>query len=137
MNKSILPILTLIIAAIMTTGCHSGPYTPQTNGQPDLENHEKVVLMDGMVQRSVATPSLQVTPLADGRMQVVCNVRNRETRRIQVQIQCVFKDANGFPTGDETPWTNLILTENAQEGVPFTSMNNLAKNYTIRIRQPH
>ena len=40
-------------------------------------------------------------------------------------------------TGDETPWTNLILTESAQEAVEFVSQNNKAKNFTIRVRQAH
>jgi len=66
---------------------------------------------------------------------VVANIRNRENRRIQVQISCVFKDAQGYSTGDETPWQNLILTENSQEAVRFVSMNDKAKKYTIRIRQ--
>jgi hypothetical protein len=49
--------------------------------------------------------------------------------------QCVFTDGNKIATGDEAPFQALILTENATENVKFTSMNNLAKKYTIRIRQ--
>ena len=71
----------------------------------------------------------------DGRLEVTANIRNRESRRIQVQVGCVFKDDQGFPTGDETLFQTLILTENAQEGVKFDSMNNLARKYTIRVRQ--
>ena len=73
--------------------------------------------------------------LADGRLEVVANVKNRESRRIQVQISCVFKDEQGFSTGDETPWQNLILSESATEAVRFTAMNAAAKKYTIRVRQ--
>ncbi len=89
-----------------------------------------------MVQRSITSPGIQRTELPDGRLQVVANLRNRESRRIQVQVQCEFKDAQGFPI--ESPaWVNLFLTENAQEGVTFTSMNDKAKRYTIRVRQAH
>ncbi|MGB9602752.1 MAG: hypothetical protein ACPMAG_08175, partial [Limisphaerales bacterium] len=59
----------------------------------------------------------------------------RIKKRIQVQINCVFKDEQGFSTGDETPWVNLILDENAQESVKFVSMNDKAKKFTIRVRQ--
>ena len=59
----------------------------------------------------------------------LANVRNRENRRIQVQINCVFKDAQGFPTGDETAWRTLFLDENATEGVEFVSMNDNAKEF--------
>ena len=61
--------------------------------------------------------------------------RNRENRRIEVQTDCVFKDAAGVIIGDQSPFQTLILTENATEQVKFTSANNLAKKYTIRVRQ--
>ena len=73
--------------------------------------------------------------LADGRLEVVANVKNREARRLQVQINAVFKDEKGFSTGDETPFQTLILAENSTEAVRFTAMNTLAKKYTIRVRQ--
>ena len=66
---------------------------------------------------------------------MIAQIRNRENRRIEVQANCVFKDANGYTTGDETPFQTVILTENATEQVKFTAMNTLAKKYTIRIRQ--
>ena len=73
--------------------------------------------------------------LPDGRLEVIANVKNREARRIQVQANCVFKDEQGFSTGDETPFQNLILAENSTEAVRFTSMNTNARKYTIRVRQ--
>ena len=134
--------LSLTLAAISAvapfTGCQhqEGAYLPQETAKYNYENTEPVVLMDSMVQRSIAVPAVQKTPLADGRMEVVANLRNRETRRIQVQVQCEFKDAQGFPV-DSTEWRNVILTENAQEGVKFTSMNDKAQRFTVRIRQAH
>jgi uncharacterized protein YcfL len=66
---------------------------------------------------------------------VVANVKNREARRIQVQINCVFKDDQGFSTSDETPWQTLILSEHSTEAVRFTAMNTQGKKYTVRVRQ--
>jgi len=128
----------LLIAAAVVTGCQSGgAYAPKNATKYDLENKEKFVLMDSMVQRSVTASGIQKRLLPDGRLEVIAHVRNRETRRIQVQINCVFKDASGFSTDDETPWQNLILTENAQEDVRFVSINNKAQDFTIRVRQAH
>jgi hypothetical protein len=93
--------------------------------------------MDKRVQRSVACSDTKATTLADGRLEVNARLRNLETRRIQVQVQCLFKDALGHPTGDDTNWQNLILTENAQEPVRFVSLNDKAKRFTIRVRQAH
>ena len=137
MNKLILvPIAAAFVAAL--TGCtHGGAYEARNAQRYDLENKAPFALMDSMVQRSVTSSGIQKQTLEDGRLRVVANVRNREARRIQVQISCVFKDESMVATGDETPWTNLILTESAQEAVEFVSMNNKAKNFTVRVRQAH
>jgi uncharacterized protein YcfL len=135
MKMLITPILTFTIAALVA-GCatHEGVYAPQNATQYNYENSEKIVLMDVGAQRSVTANTLQEVRLADGRLDVAANVRNRENRRIQVQVNCEFKDAHGL-TVEATPWQTLILTENGQETVRFASVNNQASRYTIRIRQ--
>ena len=86
-------------------------------------------------QHSVTSSGISERTLEDGRLEVIAQIRNRENRRIEVQANCVFKDQNGFATGDETPFQALILTENGTEQVRFVSANALAKKYTIRVRQ--
>jgi uncharacterized protein (DUF2141 family) len=138
MKTILLPFLAATALALAGTGCQhpeTGAFTPQSATKYDTENREKFVLLDPGAQYSVTCSSLQESRLPDGRMKVIATVRNRENRRIQVQINCVFKDEQGFPTGDETPFQTLILTENAQEGVVFESMNDKARKYTVRVRQ--
>ena len=137
MKKVITSTLALAALAAFLSGCASsepGPYRPQNAAKFNTEAGEKFLLMDAGAHQSVTCPGLQETTLPDGRLQVVAKVRNLEARRIQVQINCEFKDSQGFPI-DSTPFQTLILTENATEGVPFTSMNAKAKDYTIRVRQ--
>ncbi len=117
------------------TGHAGGAYEPRNTTKYDLENQGVFVLMDKPTQVSVTTSGVQERRLEDGRLEVVTHIRNRQNRRIQVQVSCVFKDAQGFSTGDETPWQNVILTENSQEDLRFLSMNNQAVRYTIRVRQ--
>lgn len=129
-----------ISAALCFAGCASshdkGPYLPQNSKTPPYESTEPVVLMDPGVQYSVtATGQPMARLLEDGRLEVTAQLRNRENRRIEVQAQCVFKDVNGISTGDESPWQTLILTENSTEHVTFTSTNDKAKRFTIRVRQ--
>lgn len=137
MKKSF--VLSLMTAILAGAGCASsghdkGAYNPQVaNVSP--EGRDPVVMMDPGVQYSVTCTGLQESALPDGRIQVVAHIRNRENRRIEVQANCVFKDLNGFSTGDETPFQTVILTENATEDIRFVSINNQAKRYTIRIRQ--
>lgn len=132
-----LSVLSLVLGVLVFAGCASepGPFTPQDTTKYTLENTEKFVLLDKPTQFSVTCTGLQERVLPDGRIEVVANVKNRENRRLQVQVNCVFKDAQGFTTGDETPFQNLILAENSTEAVRFTAMNTLAKRYTIRVRQ--
>lgn len=129
-------LITPIFAIALFAGCatHEGAYTPQSTTQYNYENSEKFVLMDSGAQRSVSANTLREMRMPDGRLDVAANVRNRENRRIQVQVNCEFKDAHGL-TVDSTPWQTLVLTENGQETVRFASMNSDASRYTIRIRQ--
>jgi hypothetical protein len=124
-------------ACALFAGCatQTGPFPPLDTTKYTLENSDRFVLLDQPAQYSVTCTGLQDRWLGDGRLEVVANVKNREARRIQVQINCVFKDEQGFSTGDETPWQTLILSENATEAVRFTAMNPLAKKYTVRVRQ--
>jgi len=134
------PILLSLLAAAAVTvvgGCQTsetGALPPQNTTKFDLENKTNFVLMDPGVQNSVTCSQIQKNLLPDGRLAVAANVRNRENRRIQVQINCEFKDEQGF-TIDPTPWKTLILTENGQETVSFESMNAQAKKYTFRVRE--
>ena len=139
MKKTFVSMLAAGGALLLAAGCASthdkGPYLPQTPPPMGYETREPVVLLDPGVQYSVTCSGLQERTLPDGRLEVVAHLRNRENRRIEVQANCVFKDQNGFTTSDETPFVMVILTENATEDVKFVSMNNLAKKYTIRVRQ--
>ncbi len=130
-------LLPLAAAVLAVSGCKTppGPFTAQDTTKYTLENTESFVLMDKPTQVSVTCTGLQQRVTSEGRLEVVANVKNRENRRIQVQISCAFKNEAGFSTGDETPWETLILGENATEAVRFTSMNTQAKKYTVRVRQ--
>lgn len=137
MKTLITHILALACAVIFTMGCQTGGegvYAPQNADQYNYENSERFVLMDAGAQRAITANTLQETRLPDGRLDVAANVRNRQNRPIDVQVNCEFKDAHGL-TIDATPWQTLLLTENGQETVRFASMNNQASRYTIRIRQ--
>ena len=129
MKQSLIPIFALVLASAVV-GCRApreGVYAPVNTTKYNYEDSVRFVLMDPGAQRSVSTSAIQERTLPDGRLEVAANVRNRENRRIQVQAQCEFKDAQGFAI-DSTPWQTLILTENAQETVRFAAMNKDRKS---------
>jgi hypothetical protein len=134
MKKILFAIVMLATGGALLTGCRTpGPYLPRDAG-PHVEDSSRFVLLDRGAERSVTVSGIQEARLQDGRLQVVANVRNRENRRIQVQINCEFKDAQGFVV-EATPFQNLFLDEYAQQGVSFVSMNDRAMRYTVRVRQ--
>jgi len=139
MKKNRLALVLLAPGLALIFGCASsshdtGAYQPQNATVNNIEDSSRFVLLDKGAQYSVTCPGIQETRLPDGRMQILANLRNRENRRIQVQVNCVFKDAQGFIVED-TPFQNVFLDENAQEGVQFASANDKAQRYTIRVRQ--
>jgi uncharacterized protein DUF1425 len=137
MKTSVLVCLVMVPALELFTGCathDTGAYLPENANLNNVEDSAKFVLLDKPAQYSVTCGSLQEGRLPDGRLQVRANLRNRENRRIQIQVNCVFKDAQGFVVED-TPFQNVFLDENAQEGVDFLSANDKAQRYTIRVRE--
>jgi uncharacterized protein YcfL len=117
-------------------GCTSAPGTsaPQDTTKYTLENTENFELLGAATPSALACTGLQPRTLPDGRLEVVATVKNRENRPLKIQINCVFKDAQGFSTGDETPLQVLTLGANATEAVRFTAKDATGKKYTIRAR---
>ena len=135
MKTRFICLLAIVSLSALLAACQTGGARPPVNTAKDnVETTSKFVLMDPGAQHSVTCTGLQEGKTPDGRLQVGANIRNRENRRIEVQAQCLFKDAQGFAL-DETPWQTLILTENGQETLRFTAMNNKATDYEVRVRQ--
>ncbi|MGZ5567077.1 MAG: YcfL family protein, partial [Limisphaerales bacterium] len=114
------------VISLLAVGCAHKPCNE--NGQ--------VVFLDARVENSIEIAGVEQSTTPDGRLHVIANLRNRTNDRLEMQVNCVFKDEHGFSTGDETPWQTLIMTENAQESVSFVAMNAQGKRATIRVRQP-
>jgi uncharacterized protein YcfL len=130
-----------IIFAVLTTafvvflaGCGTTAVSPQDSPKYSIENTEKFTHLDKTVQAAVSCTNLQERRLPDGRLEVVASLRNREDRALKVQINCVFKDEQGFSIGDETPFRTVAMAEDATEAVRFTSANPSARKYTLRVR---
>jgi uncharacterized protein YcfL len=131
------PLCLIALAAAFFAGCQTTPGSdePLDTTKYTIESTDKFVLLDQTPLGSITCTGLQERILPDGRLEVVANVKNREKRRIKVQLSCVFKDEEGVSRGDETTVQSLALAENVTEAVKFTSANNLARRYTIRVRE--
>ena len=105
-----------------------------TAAQSTISNNSKFVALGSLGSRILQCTALQENELPDGRLEVRANILNLVNKRVDLQINCIFKDAQGFSTDDETPFQTLILDETAQETITFTSLNTKAKDYTVRVR---
>ena len=126
------PILLLLLLA----GCANEPaaFLPEESAKYSLENTEKFQLLDHATQQAIACTGLQERRDEAGRLEVVANLRNRSREAVALQVRCVFKDAAGLSTGDETPWLALNLGAGDTEAVRYFAVNNLARKFTILVR---
>jgi len=129
------PLLRPATAAALFAGRPSpASGLPSTGPDPAIEDSDRFVMLDRSARVSVTCTDLQQRLLPDGRLEVAVSMKNRARRRIPIQINCVFKDVQGFSTGDETPFRDLILAGESTGLITFTAANNLARKYTIRVR---
>lgn len=135
------PALLLLLAATLAAGPWSGCAGSSRQAAPEATRYtpeatEKFVTLDPITQAEVNCTGLQERLLADGRLDVVANIRNTQSRVVPIQVDCVFRDEHGMDLHDETPFTNLLLGENVTEAVHFTAASPLARQYSVRVRQP-
>src|SRR5688572_33370671 len=97
--KTFIALFGAVLLVAIGSGCatsETGAYAPQNTDQYNYEATAQFVEMSQGAQNSVTVADIRSETLPDGRLQVAANVRNRENRRIQVQANCEFKDANGL-----------------------------------------
>lgn len=131
--------LCFALAAAFLAGCatNQGSNESLDTMRYGIESTGKFVHLDQTTQDSVKCTGLQERILPDGRLEVVANVKNQEKRLIRVQIDCIFEDEQGGAAEDQNhiPSQNLVLPGLSTEAVQFTSANNQARRYTIRVRE--
>lgn len=123
-------------AFALTVGCagNSVTATPPDTIKYTLDNTENFAVADAALHRQVSCTGLQEHALADGRLEVVANLKNRDNRSLKIEASCEFKDAQDIPTQD-TPWQRLVLAANSTEAVRFTASSAAAAKYTVRVRR--
>jgi uncharacterized protein YcfL len=129
-------LFAVVLASLLLAGCAAerGPRLAAESTKYSIESTGKFALLDEATQQAVTCTGLQEHFTAAGLLEVTVNVKNRASRPLVVEVRCVFKDDNGFSTGDETPWNAVSLGEDATEAVHYTAVNRLARKYTVIVR---
>lgn len=134
MKTKHLPLAVIAAAGLWLAGCTTEPTRPLDSPKYSIEDTGKFTHLDKPSAAAISCTNLQERRLPDDRLEVVASLRNREAKTVKVQVNCVFKDAQGFSTGDETPFRTVTLEADATEAVRFTSANAAAKQFTLRVR---
>jgi hypothetical protein len=134
--KQIFSVLVAGLGLAALAGCVVPPraVAPQDSTKFSVENTDRFVPLDAASQMWVSCTGLQERTLADGRLEVVTDVKNRVQAFVRVEVQCVFSDDQGGSTGDLTPWRIINLPVDSTEAVRFIAPNPLMKKYSIRVR---
>ena len=128
-------ILLLLLAGLIA-GCAGVPakgIKPMKASQFYEETETFVYLSKGMNKRLLLSDQL-VSATQDGRLVVKAKLFNKLDENLRVQFQTIFKDKDGYPTGDETNWELVVIPHNAYYYHEVTAMNTKAAKYVTRCR---
>jgi len=98
------------------------------------ENNETFVALDSGLASRLRLVDEVTDKTADSRMIVKAKLMNRLEKTLRVQIQTIFKDAKGYPTGDETNWELILIPAKAYYYYEAKAMNTKGIGYVIRCR---
>ena len=101
--------------------------------RPDVGT-AKFAPVDAAVSAALECEGLDERVLGDGRLEIVAVIRTRSAQRVEAQARCVFKDGQGLPTGDETPWQALVLEGNSSEALRFAAPAAADSRYAVSVR---
>lgn len=124
-------------AAVTLLAACSTPLQPTPAAETTkytLENTDRFALIDGAEQHAISCTGLMELPLADGRLEIVANLKNRESQPLKIEASCAFQNAAGDLVLEDSPWQAVTLPENATVSVHFTATTTAAKKYTVRVR---
>lgn len=131
-GRQIVAVAMAAAAFALITGCATEPESthPSDTTKYTLEDTDRFT---NTAQHAVSCTGLMEVPMADGRMEIVANLKNRENQKVNVQASCVYRDPTGV-TVEETPWQTVTLPENGTVAVRFAAAKATTKNYTVRVR---
>jgi len=116
--------------------CESGPNHASTypDGKTAVENTDTVSYLDDF-GRDLRVAGQKAEFLPDRRLKVFANLQNESDEDLPVLVSTQFKDKDGFSTGDETPFVNIVIPKNSLYAYQAISQNEKAVKYSIRVRE--
>jgi hypothetical protein len=125
--------LPLLTAALALAGC-AGPGAAPPPASYAVEGSNRLVALDAAARDAAGCSGLMARSLADGRLQLLVNLKDRQASPAPIEVQCEFENDRGAPIGDDSPWEAVTLTPGVVQTLLFTSRDTRARTYRIRVR---
>ncbi|MEL6347265.1 MAG: hypothetical protein AAFV53_29385 [Myxococcota bacterium] len=123
------------MVAMLWVGCAwRGPKPLQTF--PKVAPSVQVVALDQEAYQLVAIQNQQVNALEDGRLQVQVELANLSSLDLDIQVQTTFRDSDGMPAGDSTPFEVLVIPGNGSKLYEVISVRTDPAMYTVQVKTP-
>ena len=90
--------------------------------------------LDAASNAAVDKVALSDRLLADGRLEVVCVLKNRTPAAISITVTCVFEDAEGKTLAEPSVSQTTTLTDSIPLSVRFESKSKDAKRYSVQVK---
>jgi hypothetical protein len=128
-------ILSLLLVSMLAGCSTTGPQRPiQAKGSGDLiEEKEDIVMLDSGLKHQLYLVDKSTSHTDDNRIIARARFLNKTKDTLRIQLQTIFKNANGSTT-DETNWELFLIPSNGYQYYESKSLNNKAERYTIRCR---
>lgn len=97
---------------------------------------DDVVALDKAAHTLVAVQTRSVQRTPDGRMAVRLELANLSDQDLTVQVQTLFRDAKGVPTGEDTPFEAVVLPGMGSTLYETASLGTDAQSFTVQVKTP-
>jgi len=126
---------TLALGMSLVSGCAWKGPEPLQAFSP-LKETTSVLAADEAAAKLVAMSQLQADREDDGRLKLVIELNNLSSLDLPVQVQTVFRDADGSLYGDETNWQMITLPGGGDYRYEVVSLQSKADSFVVQIRTP-
>lgn len=135
-STNAVPVIAVIaLAMISLSSCGSTPRAATAGAQETAVTDEApVVFTDAKLADAIIVGKVRGRHDQHGHLQAAATLENTTATAIVVGVRTVFRDSDGFSTGDETPWTRLVIGGGALENYQVRSLNDMAEDFQIEIR---
>ena len=128
-------VMAAALLSALVAGCGwRGPAPLQTF--PGVTQGVDVVALDEAAWKLVAIQNRSVTTAPDGRMIVKLELANLSALDLDVQVQTLYRDAQGLPIQDNPPFEMLVLPGNGSRLYESSSLQPNPGSFTVQIKTP-